>query len=188
MLKRLIANWVYGGYLAGFLLVMLAPILVRGWPPALAATFLCLPVYMLHQYEEHDSDRFRLFVNKKIGAARRGLSLAAVFVINVPGVWGIVAVSLWLAATINLGFGLIAGYLLLVNSTFHIAHAIIFRGYNPGLISAIVLFLPLGGYCVYTVQQAGAGTAIMHSVGAGTAIAIHAAIIVYALQKRPLQA
>src|ERR1039457_2011248 len=83
MFARLIANWVYGGFLAGLLLLLLTPVLVHSWPVSLVTTFLCLPVYMVHQYEEHDNDRFRLFVNQKIGKRRVGLSPLAVFVINV---------------------------------------------------------------------------------------------------------
>ena len=74
MFGRLIANWVYGGFVAGLLLLLLTPVLVHSWPAPLVATFLCLPVYMIHQYEEHDNDRFRLFVNQKIGKGRVGLS------------------------------------------------------------------------------------------------------------------
>ena len=117
MFARLIANWVYGGFLAGLLLLLLTPVLVHSWPVSLVTTFLCLPVYMVHQYEEHDNDRFRLFVNQKIGKRRVGLSPLAVFVINVPGVWGVIGISLALAATVSAGFGLVAVYLVLLNGT-----------------------------------------------------------------------
>jgi len=92
MFGRLIANWVYGGFLAGLLLALLAPILVHARPLPLVITFLCLPVYMIHQYEEHDNDRFRQFVNRQIGKGEV-LSPLAVFIINVPGVWGIVGTA-----------------------------------------------------------------------------------------------
>jgi hypothetical protein len=105
MFARLIARWVYGGFLAGLLLLLLTPVLVHSWPDSLVATFLCLPVYMVHQYEEHDNDRFRLFVNQKIGKGRVGLSPLAVFVINVPGVWGIIGMSLAGAATVSRWLG-----------------------------------------------------------------------------------
>src|SRR5580692_812577 len=114
MWDRLIANWVYGGFLAGLLLLLLSPVLVHSWPAPLVATFLCLPVYMIHQYEEHDNDRFRHFVNRQIGKGEV-LSPMAVFVINVPGVWGMVGISLALAATVRVGFGLIAIYLIVLN-------------------------------------------------------------------------
>lgn len=94
MLNRLIANWVYGGFLAGILLLLLAPVIVRSWPPALVATFLCLPAYMVHQYEEHDNDRFRQALNRLIGHGQEVMSPGAVFVINVPGVWGLLGFRL----------------------------------------------------------------------------------------------
>jgi|HubBroStandDraft_5_1064220.scaffolds.fasta_scaffold137636_2 hypothetical protein len=185
MFARLIANWVYGGFLAGLLLLLLTPLLVHSWPVSLVTTFLCLPVYMVHQYEEHDNDRFRLFVNQKIGERRVGLSPLAVFVINVPGVWGVIGISLALAATVSIGFGLVAVYLILLNGTIHVVQAVISRGYNPGLGTAIFLFLPLGGYGITAIQQAGGGTFLMHMTGAGAAIAIHVAIIVHAMRRRP---
>ena len=67
----------------------------------------------------------------------------AVFVINVPGVRGVIGISLALAATVSAGFGLVAVYLVLLNGTIHVVQAVISRGYNPGLGTAIVLFLPL---------------------------------------------
>ena len=184
MLNRLIINWVYGGSLAGLLLLLLAPVVVHSWPPSLVATFLCLPVYMLHQYEEHDNDRFRLFINKIVGKGQDVLSHLAVFIINVPGVWGVVGVSIWLAATVNIGFGLIAAYLLIVNGLFHVLHAIIFRAYNPGLGTAVATFIPLGIYALITIQRSGAGTLWMHATGLVTAIGIHVLIIVHVFGKR----
>ncbi|HEY6369229.1 MAG TPA: hypothetical protein VIX37_01505 [Candidatus Sulfotelmatobacter sp.] len=118
MFGRLIANWVYGGFLAGPLLLLLAPVLVDSGSAPLLATFLCLPVYMVHQYEEHDNDRFRQFVNQRIGKGEV-LSPLAVFIINVPGVWGIVGISLALAATVGVGFDLITVYVIVVNGVVH---------------------------------------------------------------------
>jgi hypothetical protein len=184
MLNRLITNWVYGGFLAGLLLLLLAPVIVRDWPSALAATFFSLPVYMLHQYEEHDNDQFRLFVNKLLAKDREVLSPLAVFIINVPGVWGVIGVSIWLAATVHIGFGLIAAYLLIVNGTVHLVHALVFRAYNPGLVTAIGMFLPLGAYSLIAIQRSGGGTLWMHATGAVVAIGIHALIIVHVFHKR----
>jgi hypothetical protein len=186
MFARLIANWVYGGFLAGLLLLLLTPVLMHSVPAAVVATFLCLPVYMVHQYEEHDNDRFRLFVNQRIGKGRVGLSPLAVFVINVPGVWGMVGISLALAATVNVGFGLTSIYLVLLNGIIHVAQAVISRGYNPGLGTAIGLFLPLGGYGVVAIHLAGGGTFLMHMTGAVAAIGIHVAIIVHAMRRREM--
>jgi len=180
MIQRLIAYWVYGGSLAGILLLVLAPILVSSWPAALVASFLLLPAYMLHQLEEHDGDRFRKFFNATIGKGREVLSSAAVFVINVPGVWGVIAISLYFARDVNPGFAFIAVYLVLVNAVVHIIHASVFRRYNPGLWTAIFLFLPLGVWALWLLQKTGAGSAAFHATGFLIAVAIHAAIIVHA--------
>jgi hypothetical protein len=178
MLNRLVANWVYGGFLAGILLLLLTPILALNWPPALLATFLCLPAYMLHQYEEHDADRFRAFVNGHFGKGKEILSPMAVFLINVPGVWGVIAVSFMLAAAFNLGFGLIAAYLLLLNAMIHVVSSALLRGYNPGLVTALLFFFPLGGYCMGAIQESGFGTGGMHVIGVVAALGIHAAIAI----------
>jgi len=180
---RLIAGWVYGGFLAGLLLLLLAPVLVHSWPGPLVATFLCLPVYMIHQYEEHDNDRFRRFVNQQMGRGKDVLSPLAVFVINVPGVWGVIGISLVLAATLSVGFGLIALYLVVLNGVIHAVYAVIKRGYNPGLGTAIALFLPLGAYGIAAIQQAAGGSVLMHVTGALAAIGIHAAIIVHVMRQ-----
>jgi hypothetical protein len=181
MFGRLITHWVYGGFLAGLLMLFLAPVLVRSWPTTLVATFLCLPAYMIHQYEEHDNDRFSLYVNQKIG--RDALSPLAVFVINVPGVWGTVGLSLVLAATIRVGLELITMYLIVLNGAIHVIQAVIAREYNPGLGTAVALFLPLGGYGIACIQQPGGGSIFMHLTGALVAIGIHAAIIVHVFRQ-----
>ena len=176
---RLFAYWVYGGVLAGVLLLALLPVISKGWPGALVLTFLCLPSYMLHQYEEYDDDRFRLYVNREMGKGRELLTHAAVFVINVPGVWGVVGLAFVLAARVDLGYGLIGGYLLLVNALIHIAAALVSRAYNPGLWSALFLFLPVGGACVVSIVRADHGSWPMQALGLGIAFAIHLAIVVY---------
>jgi hypothetical protein len=184
MIHRLIVNWVYGGFLAGILLLLLAPLFIHSWPPALAAAFFCLPAYMLHQYEEHDDDRFRPFMNRILAGGRDALTLPAVFIINVPGVWGVITLSLWLAAFVRPGLALIAVYLPLVNAFTHIAHAVITRNYNPGLVSAIVIFLPLCAWCLYRIQESGDGPLTMHAIGLACALGIHAVIAVSVLNNR----
>lgn len=184
MLHRLVINWVYGGFLAGLLLLLLAPLFVHAWPSALTAAFSCLPAYMLHQYEEHDNDRFRIFMNQMLAGGRDALTLPAVFIINVPGVWGVIALSMWLAARVHPGLALIAVYLPLVNAVIHIVHAVVTRGYNPGLVSAIVLFLPVCGWCLHSIQQSGDGTVAMHAIGLGSALAIHLVIAISVLRNR----
>ena len=183
MLHRILTNWVYGGFTAGLLLLLLAPLITSAWPPVLTATFLHLPVYMVHQYEEHDNDRFRLFFNATIGKGKNVLSPTAVFITNVPGVWGVIALSLYLTFAINAGFSLIAVYLVVVNAFVHVVHAFIFRSYNPGLGTALLLFVPLSVYSLREVQTAGVGMPVLHATGFLIAVGIHAAILIHVRRK-----
>jgi hypothetical protein len=187
VINRLFANWVYGGFLAGILLLALVPLLARGWSPALTATYLCLPIYMIHQYEEHDRDRFRIFVNQAMGGAEI-LTPAAVFVINIVGVWCVIGTAIYLAAFLRPGLGLIAAYLLLVNAAVHVVQAFLLHRYNPGLATAIVLFFPVGGYCVYAVATAGDGAASMQAIGAAAGVGIHVVIVAHAFRRKSLLA
>jgi hypothetical protein len=154
MYARLEQYWVYGGFLAGVLMLILLPVRARDSSSALVVVFLQLPVYMLHQYEEHD-DRFRLFVNRMSGGGKEVLSHQAVFTINVSGVWGVIDASFSLAFYISIGYGLIAIYLTLVNAVAHIGAAVASHSYNPGLATAALLFVPVGVFGFRELQQTG---------------------------------
>ena len=184
MLARLYDNWVYGGFLAALMLLLLTPVLASGWSLALLLVWLHLPVYMLHQYEEHDGDRFRRFVNATIGGGKEVLSRLDVFVINIGGVWGVDAAAFLLAARVDLGLGLIAVYLSLVNAFGHCAQALALRRYNPGLATAIGLFIPLGLVTLRVLAGHPEVTRTDHILGLAVALLIHAAIIVRVVSRR----
>lgn len=177
MLDRLRDHWVYGGFLAGIMLLVLTPALSSGWPGALVLIWLHLPVYMLHQYEEHDADRFRIFVNTVVGGGKDVLTRMDIFIINIAGVWGVDALAFVLAAWVHLGLGLIAVYLSLVNAIAHCAQAIALRRYNPGLITSVVLFLPLGVLTLWVLSGNAQVTATDHVISLGLALLIHIAIL-----------
>lgn len=136
------ANWPYAGLTAGLFLLAIFPLLCRVWPSALLIVFLQLPVYMAHQVEEHYHDRFRTFMNDHLAQGRNALTTPAVVFINIVGVWCVDLAALYLAYFVNPNYGLIAIYLALINSLFHIAAFAILRVYNPGLITAVLLLLP----------------------------------------------
>ena len=175
-LHRLITNWVYGGTLAGVLLLTLTPILTQGWPLSATLVFLTLPAYMFHQWEEHDADRFRQFVNREIANGKEALTLADVFVINVVFVWFLLAAVLWLIRAAHPGWGLIAAWLVLINGAAHAGLAIAMRKPNPGLYSGTILFLPLGAAALITTAPL--ATLLQHILSPLIVIALHAAILI----------
>jgi hypothetical protein len=187
MLSRLYANWVYGGFLAALMLFALTPVLASGWSPVLLLLWLQLPVYILHQYEEHDADRFRMFINANIGGGQELLTRFAVFVINIVGVWAVVAGAFSLAAQARIGLGLIAVYLSLINGVGHCLMAVAMRRYNPGLVTAILLFIPLGIATLRVMADVHDITPTDHIIGFTVALMVHAGIIgLIVVRKRQL--
>jgi hypothetical protein len=178
-LGRLQHFWVYGGFLAGLMLLALAPLLLAGWDRAAVLAFLALPVYMLHQYEEHDDDRFHRFVIRVIGHGRDVLTTPDIFLINLVGVWVLMVAVLWLMRGVDPAWGVVAGYLVLVNGLVHLAGALRLRAYNPGLVTGVVFFLPLG-LAILLTAPAGLG---LHLFGLVLIVGVHALIILHALRK-----
>src|SRR5262245_22838194 len=176
-------NWMYAGFLAGLFLLAVAPVFAAAVGLPLLLVYLQLPVYMLHELEEHDDDRFRKFVNDLLAGGREVLSTPAVVVINVVGVWVVILIALYLARFVGLGLGLIAIYLTLVNALVHIVGAVVQRRYNPGLATAVLLFLPVGIWALMVVSAAPGVTATDHVIGLAVAILVHAAIAVHIRQR-----
>ncbi|WP_299820430.1 HXXEE domain-containing protein [uncultured Roseibium sp.] len=168
---RLTANWVYGALPLALFLIGFAPF-VDG---ILLPVYLALPVYMLHQYEEHDADRFRKSINLMLGPQARGLGNGAVWIINVVFVWFLL-LAVFFAARVAPGWGVVAAYLMAINALVHIAAAIRTRQGNPGLVTAIVLFLPLSAW-ILAAQPA---SLVQHLTGAALILALHGAIAAWA--------
>ena len=172
-------QWPYAAlFTAGFLGV-LAPLVFRYAGTPLGLVYLQLPIYMLHQYEEHAGDRFRLWFNAMLGHGRDVLTPIATFWINSLLVWLLDLVALYLACFVDLSLGLIAIYLPMLNAFGHIVPAIIKRQYNPGLVTSIFVFLPVGVFSTYLVSRAADSNLQDHLLALGVAIAVHGTIIAH---------
>jgi hypothetical protein len=152
-------------------LFLLGPFLRPALGPSRFLIFLHLPVYMLHQVEEHGHGAFKADVARILPHAR-GLTDETIFVVNV-GVWGVNLLALYLARVDRLGRSLIAPYLALVNGLLHLVFAARERCYNPGLWTGLILLLPLGGATLARVAREGRTTRRDHRWGVGGAILIH---------------
>jgi hypothetical protein len=175
-------HWVAAALCTGIFLLLLAPLLSLSWDLPILMIYLQMPVYMLHQVEEHTDDRFRKFVNQAFGRVE-ALTPESILWINIPGVWGVTVVSLYAGLLFGAGWGLAAIYLILVNTLAHIGAALAFRAYNPGLWTSLALFLPVGGLAWWRVSSSAGVNGTQHAVGLGIAVAIHAAIVLYACMR-----
>ncbi len=177
-------QWPAAALMSAAFLLALLPVIaaMAGWP--LALVFAQFPIYLLHQGEEHLGDRFRRYANRVIGRGQEALTPDATFWINALGVWGVDLVALYLASLFGPGAGLVAGYLALVNAPLHLGPAIIRREYNPGLLTAVLLFLPAGVLCV-VVSGWNAGI-WPHLIGLAAALGVHAVVVVHVARRLAL--
>lgn len=172
-------DWYRAGAVAAVLLLALVPVWLHVGSTTLVIVYLQLPLYMIHQVEEHRGDAFRTFFNLRIASGRDALTPRAVLVINVLGVWLVDIVVIYMAAFVDLSWGSFAVALAIVNGIVHIGAAIILRRYNPGLITGVVLFLGLGGWSLAMISAASdIQPAILISAFL-FAIATHLAILVH---------
>lgn len=177
-------QWMRAGLIAAIFLFAIIPLVLGRWDGLLLLVYLHLPVYMIHQAEEHIGDRFRTFVNAGIGGGRDVLPQSAVVIINVPGVWGIGLAALYVMSAAGAGYGLILVYLTLINALVHIISASVQKAANPGLWSALFLFLPLSAGTVWAISRQMEAAPFYNALGLGTGLVIHIAIIAYVLHRR----
>lgn len=176
-------EWPYAATLAAVVLLPLFPVLWSSGGLWLALVFLQLPVYMLHQLEEHAGDRFRRFVNEALGGGAEVLTRGAVFWINSLLVWALFITALLLAEFVDPALGLIAVFVTGLNALIHLAATLARREYNPGLYTAVGLMLPVaigGTIAIADTSDAGAGYVIG---AAAVAVGTHAALVGFALRR-----
>ncbi len=146
--------------------------------------------YIIHQFEEHWVDllgqvyAFKPYVNMVLLDLMRApagtpppLTDAGVFVINTSLVWLVAALAI-LKARHRLFPALCMVSIVLVNAVSHVGMAIIRGGYNPGLLTAIVLFFPLS-LAIYG-QLLKTGIASRREVAASIGWGVVAHIIMFA--------
>jgi hypothetical protein len=177
----LASHWVAGaGFMAGALIAF-APLLAATVSLPLLLIFLHSPVYMVHQLEEHTGDRFRAFVNRRIFGGRDALTVTDVLVINLPLVWGLNLAALYAAFLWGPGFGLVAPYAMLVNALAHLGGAARLKAYNPGLVTAIIMFLPLSLVTLWLIGGLPGVTTGQHLAALALALLLHVMIILVVL-------
>jgi hypothetical protein len=151
-------------------------------PAWLACTVL--PMYMLHQFEEHGIDalgRHYQFIEDMCSTLGHP-DLAScpadpwfILAVNAGAVWIAGATAIvWRRRNPMVGaatFGI-----PLVNGVAHVAPAVIKGQYNAGLLTAVVLFLPFGIYVMRTLVREGVMPLRRVPVVVLTGVALHAVL------------
>ncbi|WP_077329776.1 HXXEE domain-containing protein [Virgibacillus siamensis] len=148
--------------------------------------WLQVPIYMLHQFEEHGTGKFKLWINHVIfnSKEKEVLTNEHLFWINAPLTW--VLFPLFAAlSSIHPSFALWIIMTSILNSALHIGATAVQRKYNPGFWASLVLNMPSGIFVIYLMQQHGILNSINVTVSIIIAIAAHALIqVIGRIQKR----
>jgi hypothetical protein len=172
-------QWPYAGTVVAVFLLALLPLWWDATDTALALVYAVLPLYMLHQLEEHAGDRFRLAINTQFAGGREALTRPAAFWINAGGIWIVDVIALWLAYHVELAIGLLPVYLMGVNAVTHIGAAVAARGYNPGLWTAILVFIPVSIWAAVEIGDTADVGLGWQLTGLAFGLAVHVAIMAY---------
>jgi hypothetical protein len=180
----LVENWSRMSLPFAVLMLCSLPMFSTAGNGSLILLYTLLPVYMIHQYEEHAHGRFVEFFNSTMGRGYGVLTRASAFWINILEVWLAFLVSFYLAKYVALGIAFVPIYLTVINGFTHVVASIALRRYNPGLYTSLLLFLPWGFFLLIYFNAITLFSLFFNGIGLLTSVIGHVVIVVYALRRR----
>lgn len=153
----LVQHWMKVGTLMAPFLVMVALSFSasESLKNARSISLALLVAYILHQFEEHWVDiygrtfAFKPYLNAFLSNlldhadVQEFMSNKSVFVINTSLVWLVGALAVWRGDG-HIFAALCMAAIVVVNAMSHIGAGLISGSYNPGLLTAVLVFLPVG--------------------------------------------
>jgi hypothetical protein len=99
--------------------------------------------------------------------------------INVPIIFTAFPIAGILATEVDIKFGLWMAYFSVVNASGHVVFALLFRGYNPGVVVSLLLNIPVGIYTIFYLTSHNLVSTTANVVGLLIGVAIQAAVMFY---------
>jgi hypothetical protein len=158
---------------------------VSRWRDFLWLSWLALPIYMIHEFEEYGIDFLgnkhafpdALCLNLSLGSYPKcPIPHDFYLYVNISLVWFVAVLTIMLSRKNPfVGFGLYS--VIISNGIAHIVIFLLRQQYNPGLFSAVIIFLPsffwLSQSCFGKARFPGRGIAVL----VGTGIILHVILI-----------
>lgn len=179
-----VGNWSRVALPAGVVLAITIGALVVDGNERAAMVALLLPIYMVHQYEEHAHGRFIAFVNQHVGKGLPILTPESVFWINILFVWVLFLLVSALTRWVTPELVLIPVYATLLNGVIHVVTTLKLKEYNPGLYTSIVLFIPWTIVCAWVWTRHLDHPWRATTIGLVGAFVVHAVLIGYAMRRK----
>lgn len=150
MINWLYDNWAKLSLFLAIIATVFIYIFINPYNLLLFLIWIQLPIYLLHQFEEHNWNGFKNYVNKTVFKVKEGnfpLNDKIIFWVNIPIVWVLMPIFSVLSS-VNIIFGLWIPYLAVFNSLTHVIVSVRNREYNPGLLVSSILGIPAGIYAL----------------------------------------
>ncbi len=177
--RWLTEHWMRAGIVMATLLLAITPVLMLEMRWMTVLVYLQLPVYMIHQYEEHANAAFQRWTTNHMGNGIQVLSDRDILWINIGLVWALDVVWLLLSVLVNPAWGLVAAAMPVVNGLGHIVFAIKDRAYNPGLWTSLFLFMPFGLYALLTIGNTIKADTSIYALSIFGAVLTHLPIVLF---------
>ena len=173
-------NWpVATIFLAIYVAIMLILFVRDDYP--LLLIWAQLPVYFLHEFEEYvlPGGFVKWFNRRILGSSRDDwpLTPSVSLWINVPIIFTAFPIGAILATEVGIQYGLWIAYFSVMNAAGHVVFAVIFRGYNPGLVISLLLNIPVGIYAIAYLSSHGLVSTTANIVSLLIGVAIQAAVM-----------
>lgn len=173
-------NWpVATIFLAIYVAIMLILFVRDDYP--LLLIWAQLPVYFLHEFEEYvlPGGFVKWFNRRILGSSRDDwpLTPSVSLWINVPIIFTAFPIGAILATEVGIQYGLWMAYFSVMNAAGHVVFAVIFRGYNPGLVISLLLNIPVGIYAIAYLSSHGLVSTTANIVSLLIGVAIQAAVM-----------
>jgi hypothetical protein len=186
MISWFYKNWAKLCIILSIIVAVITLLVVKTNNILLFLIWIQIPIYLLHQFEEHSwPGGFKKFVNKEIFNVEVGeypLNDTNIFWINVPIIWVLMPIFASLSY-INLFFGLWIPYFAVFNSLTHLIGAVVKRKYNPGLFVSLVLGIPVAIYTLWLFYSLVNVPLIITLLSILAVLLLHIAIIVPAVRR-----
>ena len=180
---KFVDNWTHFCVPLAIFLIILSPLIYSNLGLIFFLLFLSLPLYMIHQFEEHRNDNYKTYLNNHFGKGRQVLSDNDLFTINVIIIWGILIIVFYLQFLTTKPYGLIIIYLMLVNGITHIISALKQKVLSSGFWTALFLFIPYSIITLYIFITDVRPSILFQLLGIAVVLVIHWLIIHYMQMK-----
>jgi hypothetical protein len=177
-------NWAKLSVLLAIIVTVLIYVFIKPENIVLFLIWMQIPIYLLHQFEEHTWNGFKNYINKKVFKVKKGdfpLNDKNIFWINIPIIWILMPIFAGLSS-VNIMFGLWIPYFAVFNSLTHVIVSIRNQEYNPGLLVSLVLGIPVGIYALIIFYSYITVPTIISIISIFFAILLH--VIVFGYIKR----